>query len=137
LGLGLPVSEASAQASASPGQTGGPAVAADARAVGGEGSAVAELQRLRISSQTWRRGGLGSRALVTFTLRNDSDHDVKDLEIACTFLRRDGNPLTERSRRMSDVVGMNSRKTFVRVSFGVVNVNADRAMCRLVTARRA
>lgn len=98
---------------------------------------MAELERLRISSQTWRRGGLGSRALVTFTLRNDNDYDVRDLEIACTFLRRDGSQLTERSRRISDTVGMKSRRTFARVSLGVVNINAEQAKCRLVAARRA
>ena len=38
---------------------------------------------LKIISQSWRRGGLGSKALVTFTLRNANDYAVKDIEIAC------------------------------------------------------
>ena len=45
---------------------------------------------LWISSQTWRRGGLGSNALVTLTLRNENDYAVKDVEIACAFSRSDG-----------------------------------------------
>ncbi|WP_339034177.1 hypothetical protein WHZ78_20510 [Bradyrhizobium symbiodeficiens] len=98
---------------------------------------VAELGRLRISSQTWRRGGLGSRALVTFTLRNDNDYAVKDVEIVCAFARRDGSHLTDRSRVLADPVGMKSRKTFARVPVGFVNVNADQAKCSLVAARRA
>lgn len=98
---------------------------------------VAELDRLRISSQTWRRGGLGSRALVTFTLRNDNDYAVKDVEIVCAFARRDGSHLTERSRVLADPVSMKSRKTFARVPVGFVNVNADQAKCSLVAARRA
>jgi hypothetical protein len=28
---------------------------------------------------------------VTFTLRNANDYAVKDIEIACTFARRDGS----------------------------------------------
>ncbi|AWM08145.1 hypothetical protein [Bradyrhizobium symbiodeficiens] len=99
--------------------------------------AVAELGRLRISSQTWRRGGLGSRALVTFTLRNDNDYAVKDVEIVCAFARRDGSHLTDRSRVLADPVSMKSRKTFARVPVGFVNVNADQAKCSLVAARRA
>ncbi|UPJ56012.1 hypothetical protein [Bradyrhizobium sp. 192] len=98
---------------------------------------VAELGRLRISSQTWRRGGLGSRALVTFTLRNDNDYAVKDVEIVCAFARRDGSHLTDRSRVLADPVSMKSRKTFARVPVGFVNVNADQAKCSLVAARRA
>lgn len=134
-GFSLLVSAAGAQSPASERQAEGTAVTAGASTA--ESTASAGLAGLRISSQTWRRGGLGSRALVTFTLRNDNDHDVRDLEIACTFLRRDGSQLTERSRRLPEVVGMKSRRTFAQVSFGVVNINADQARCRLVAARRA
>lgn len=98
---------------------------------------MAELARIRISSQTWRRGGLGSKALVTFTLRNDNDYAVKDVEIVCAFARRDGSHLTDRSRVLADPVSMKSRKTFARVPVGFVNVNADQAKCSPVAARRA
>ncbi|MBP1091913.1 hypothetical protein JOE50_002443 [Bradyrhizobium japonicum] len=104
---------------------------------GSEAQAAAELDRLRISSQTWRRGGLGSKALVTFTLRNDNDYAVKDLAIVCAFARRDGSHLTDRSRVLADTVSMKSRKTFARIPVGYVNVNADQAKCSLVAARRA
>ncbi|MDN5003971.1 hypothetical protein ACFQZO_24335 [Bradyrhizobium sp. GCM10027634] len=97
---------------------------------------AAGLDGLKISSQTWRRGGLGSKALVTFTLRNDNDYAVRDVEIVCAFARRDGSHLTDRSRVLADIVGMKSRKTFARVPVGFVNVNADQAKCSLVTARR-
>lgn len=98
---------------------------------------AAGLDRMKISSQTWRRGGLGSKALVTFTVRNDNDYAVKDVEIVCAFARRDGSHLTDRSRVLADIVGMKSRKTFARVPVGFVNVNADQATCSLVMARRA
>lgn len=98
---------------------------------------AAELGRLRISSQTWRRGGLGSKALVTFTLRNDNDYAVRDVEIVCAFTRRDGSHLTDRSRVLADPVSMKSRKTFAYIPVGFVNVNADQAKCSLVAARRA
>ncbi len=122
-------------ASAEPAPSTNPAAAAassEARA-----PVAAELDRLRISSQTWRRGGLGSKALVTFTLRNDNDYAIRDVEIVCAFTRRDGSHLTDRSRVLSDTVGLKSRKTFARVPVGFVNVNADQAKCSLVTARRA
>ncbi len=113
------------------------AAAAVAPASEPRASAMAELDRLRISSQTWRRGGLGSKALVTFTLRNDNDYAVKDVEIVCAFARRDGSHLTNRSRVLADAVSMKSRKTFARIPVGFVNVNADQAKCSLVAARRA
>jgi hypothetical protein len=94
------------------------------------------LDGLKISSQSWRRGGLGSKALVTFTLRNTNDYAVKDIEIACAFNRRDGSHLTDRTRLIRDTVDMKSRKTFARMHIGFVNINASQAKCSLVAASR-
>jgi hypothetical protein len=97
---------------------------------------VAPVDGLKISSQSWRRGGLGSKALVTFTLRNGNDYAVKDIELFCSFARRDGSHLTDRKRMIHDIVNMKSRKTFARMHVGFVNVNADQAKCSLVAASR-
>jgi len=97
---------------------------------------AATLQGLRISGQSWRRGGLGSKALVTFTLRNTNDYAVKDVEISCVFSRRDGSRLTDRKRVIADTINTKSRKTFARMHIGFVNINADRAKCTPVAASR-
>ena len=96
----------------------------------------APVDGLRISSQSWRRGGLGSKALVTFTLRNGNDYAVKDVEIACAFTRRDGSHLTDRKRMIHDIVSMKSARTFARMHVGFVNVHADKAKCSLLAASR-
>ena len=92
---------------------------------------------LKISSQSWRRGGLGSNALFTFTVRNTNDYAVKDVEIHCAFTRKDGTHLTNRTRIIPDTIEMKSRKTFTRMHVGFVNVNASKAICSLVTASRS
>jgi hypothetical protein len=97
---------------------------------------IAPVDGLKISSQSWRRGGLGSKALVTFTLRNGNDYPVKDIEIFCSFARRDGSHLTDRKRMIHEIVNTRSRRTFARMHVGFVNVNADQAKCSLVTASR-
>jgi hypothetical protein len=99
--------------------------------------AKSPIEGLRISSQSWRRGGLGSKALVSFTLRNANAYAVKDVEIACAFTRRDGSHLTDRRRVIPDTVNTRSRKTYSGVLVGFVNVNANKAKCSLVTASRA
>ena len=91
---------------------------------------------LKISSQSWRRGGLGSKALMTFTLRNGNDYAVRDIEIACAFARRDGSHLTDRRRVIPDTVSMKSQKRYSGMLIGFVNVNASKAKCSLVTASR-
>jgi hypothetical protein len=77
-----------------------PSTATAPAAEQGLATAVAALPAagLRISAQSWRRAGLGSNAQVTFTLRNDNDYAVRDVEIACAFARRDGSHLTDRQR---------------------------------------
>jgi hypothetical protein len=94
------------------------------------------IDGLRISSQSWRRGGLGSKALVTLTLRNTNDYAVKDIEIACAFARRDGSHLTDRRRVLPDIVNMRSRKTYSGMLIGFVNVNANKAKCTPAAANR-
>jgi len=94
----------------------------------------APVDRLKIASQSWRRGGLGSNAMVTMTLRNDNSYPVKNIDISCAFLRPDGSYLTGRSRTIPDVINMKSRKTFARLHVGFVNVNAAKAKCSLVAA---
>jgi hypothetical protein len=98
--------------------------------------AAASVDGLRISSQSWRRGGLGSKALITFTLRNDNDYAVGDIGIRCSFSRRDGSPVTERRQTIRDTVKMKSRKTFARVHVGFINITADQAKCALLSASR-
>jgi hypothetical protein len=92
------------------------------------------LDGLKISSQSWRRGGLGSKALVTLTLRNANAYAIKDIEIFCSFARRDGSHLTDRKRVIHDTVNMRSQKTFARMHVGYVNINANQAKCFLVAA---
>lgn len=96
--------------------------------------ATAPVDGLKISSQSWRRGGLGSKALITFTLRNGNDYAVKDIALSCTFSRRDGSHLTDRVRVIHDTVNKRSRKTFARLHVGFVNVNASKAKCSLIAA---
>jgi hypothetical protein len=79
---------------------------------------------------------MGSKALVTFTLRNDNDYPVRDIAISCAFTRRDGSHLTDRTRTIHDTVNTKSRRKFARMLVGFVNVTADRAKCSLVTAER-
>jgi hypothetical protein len=99
-------------------------------------AARSPLDGLKIISQSWRRGGLGSKALVTFTLRNANDYAVRDIEIACSFARRDGRHLTDRRRIIPDTVNMKSRKRYAGMLVGFVNVNANKAKCSVVTASR-
>jgi hypothetical protein len=100
-------------------------------------AAVQPLGRLIISRQSFQRGGLGSKALMTFTLRNRNNFAVKDIELLCKFRSPDGSYATERRRTLPDTVEMKSRKVFAMTHIGFVNIRAAKAKCAVVTAERA
>jgi hypothetical protein len=94
----------------------------------------AAVDGVKISSQSWRRGGLGSNAFVTMTLRNANDFAVGDIEISCAFARSDGSHLTDRTRPIHGPINGRSRKTLARLHVGFVNPNATKASCSVVAA---
>jgi hypothetical protein len=91
---------------------------------------------LRILRQSFTRGGLGSKALVTFTLRNDNNYPIKDPEILCAFRSRDGHYTTERRRTLNDTVDARGRKAFPGTLVGFVNIKAQQARCSVMAASR-
>jgi hypothetical protein len=62
---------------------------------------------------------------------------VKDVAIACAYIRRDGRHLTDRIRLVPGTIEMRSLWSFERLHIGFVNVNASKAKCTLVSARRS
>ena len=71
---------------------------------------------------------------MTLTMRNGNGYAVKGIELACAFSRPDGSHLTDRSRVIPGMINMKSRKTFVRLHVGFVNLNAAKAKCSPVAA---
>ena len=67
----------------------------------------------------------------------ENDYAVKDVEILCSFSRRDGGHLTDRRRILPDTIGVKGRRTFNRLHIGFVNVNADKVKCVPLAARPA
>jgi hypothetical protein len=96
--------------------------------------AVASVDGLKVVRQTLRRGGIGSKALMTLTIRNSNDYPVKHIQLLCAFSSRDGDYVTRRRHVIDGVVKPNSRKTFRHVMVGFVSINANRGKCSLLSA---
>jgi hypothetical protein len=109
----------------------------DMSAVSATPETASPADGLKISGASMRRGGLGSKALVTLTIRNTNDYAVNDIKIVCAFTDREGRYTTKRVRAINDTVNMKSRKTFPHLLVGFVSVNAVRSKCTLLSANRA
>ena len=79
---------------------------------------------------------IADKRRVTLKLRNANDFAVKDIEIACSFARRDGSHVMDRRRIIPDTVNLKSRKRYAGMLVGFVNVNAREARCSVVSASR-
>lgn len=66
--------------------------------------AVASVDGVTLLRQSLRRGGLGSKALMTLTIRNRNDYPVKHLELLCSFGSPDGRYVTHRRHVIDGVV---------------------------------
>lgn len=95
---------------------------------------VTSIDGVTVLRQSLRRGGLGSKALVTLTIRNSNDYAVNQIELVCFFRNRDGGYVTERRHRIDGVVKPNSRRTFRHMMVGFVSINANRAKCSVFSA---
>ncbi|MEO6947540.1 MAG: hypothetical protein ABI150_13470 [Nitrobacter sp.] len=96
--------------------------------------AVASVDGVTLLRQSLRRGGLGSKALMTLTIRNRNDYPVKHLELFCSFGSPNGRYMTHRRHVIDGVVRPNSRRTFRHMMVGFVSINASRAKCSLLSA---
>jgi hypothetical protein len=97
------------------------------------GRAVAWVDGVTLMRQSLRRGGLGSKALMTLTIRNRNDYPVKHIELFCSFGSPDGRYVTHRRHVIDSVVRPNSRRTFRHMMVGFVSINANRPKCSLVS----
>lgn len=95
---------------------------------------VPSIDGVTVLRQSLRRGGLGSKALVTLTIRNSNDYAVNQIELVCSFRSRDGDYVTARRHRIDGVVKPNSRRTFRHIMVGYVSINANRAKCSVFSA---
>ncbi len=89
-----------------------------------------------LGGQKFSRGGLGSKALMSFTVRNGNDFAIRDLEVACAFRSHDGSFSTERRRVIHGTVATKERKAFPPTHVGFVDPRATEGKCRMVTASR-
>jgi hypothetical protein len=89
---------------------------------------------VKLSRQSFQRGGLGANALMSFTVHNENAYAVKDIGLLCTFTSKDGRYVTLRRKTIPEPISFKERKTFARVHVGFVNTKATRARCSLLAA---
>lgn len=89
-----------------------------------------DLARSQVSLDfKWRKGGFDSVMEATFTIKNDSNFDLKDFEIKCEHFSKSGTSIDSNNRTIYDVVKAHSRKKFPNFNMGFIHSQAATTSC--------
>jgi len=80
---------------------------------------------------SWHKGGFDSIMIATFTVKNSSVHDVKDLEITCTHSANSGTEIDRNTRTLYERVRAGQTRTFRNVNMGFIHSQASRSGCEI------
>jgi archaellin len=77
----------------------------------------------------WRKEGFENVMEADFTVKNDSNYDIKDLEITCHHFAKSGTEIDRNTRTIYDVVKAHSTKKFQKFNMGLIHTQAEQSSC--------
>ena len=71
--------------------------------------------------------------VATFVIRNESAHDVKDIEIRCVHSAPSGTVIDRNDKTIYEVVKAHSTRTIKDFTMGFIHTQAAQSNCQIVT----
>lgn len=68
---------------------------------------------------------------VDFTIKNNYQFKVKDIEITCTHYAKSGTKIDSNKRIIYDIIDARSKKTFNKFNMGFIHSQADETNCKV------
>jgi len=78
---------------------------------------------------SWAKEGFGNVMEANFTITNNSDHQIKDIEITCTHYAKSGTRIDSNERTIYDVVPAKSKKTIKNFNMGFIHSQTEKTSC--------
>jgi hypothetical protein len=91
------------------------------------------LNETKIVKFSWHKGGFNSIMLADFTIRNNSDRDVKDLEIRCEHAGPSGTVIDHNEQTIYEIVKAHSTRTLREVNMGFIASQAAGSKCEILS----
>lgn len=89
------------------------------------------MRSTTITKFAWYKDGFGSVMMATFTIKNDGDKDVKDIEIKCVHSAPSGTVIDSNTRTIYEVIPAHKSRTFRNFSMGFINSQAAKSDCEI------
>jgi hypothetical protein len=87
------------------------------------------LRATSISKFNWYKDGFGSVMTAAFTIKNDGDEDVKDIEIKFVHSAPSGTVIDSNTRTIYEIVPAHKSRTFRNFDMGFINSQASSSSC--------
>jgi hypothetical protein len=92
---------------------------------------LAALQNTKLEKFSWYKDGFGSVMIANFTIRNDGDVAVKDIEIQCVHSAPSGTVIDQNTRTIYDLIPAHKTRTFRNFNMGFIDSQASRSNCQI------
>lgn len=80
---------------------------------------------------SWRKVGFGSIMEADFKIINNSEEDVKDIDIQCNHYAKSGTKIDSNSRTIYEVIKANSKRSFNNFNMGFMHDQANSSSCHI------
>ncbi len=77
----------------------------------------------------WKAGGFGSVMIADLTVKNNSKHNIKDIEIECQLSGKSGTKLSRKKKIIYDSVMAGKTRQFSKFNMGIINSQSSSAGC--------
>ena len=89
------------------------------------------MENTRIVKQSWYKDAFGTIMKASFTIRNDGNVPVKDLEILCVHAAPSGTMIDSNTRTIYELFPPHSTKHINDFDMGFIHSQADRSRCAI------
>jgi hypothetical protein len=101
-------------------------------AAGGSAQPDQKLSDLVKLEYEWQKVGFNNVMEADFTIQNDNEVAIKDIEIECTHFAKSGTKIDSNRKTIYDAVPAKGKKKFSKFNMGFIHTQADKTACRIV-----
>jgi len=80
----------------------------------------------------WQKSGFGSVLLADFTIKNDSNYTVKDIEIRCDHYANSGTKIDSNTRVVYEIIEKHSTKKIKNINMGLIRSQITKSGCGII-----
>lgn len=92
---------------------------------------IEQIQNIKITKWSWKKGGFDSVMLATFTIQNTNAFSVKDIRIHCEHSAPSGTLIDSSSQTIYEAIKVGASRTFKEVNMGFVHSQAKSSSCSI------